>query len=714
MRRKQESLAMIGISILGILIFSPVLLGQASPGAEKAAVALNDWSHHHIIFSRPATVEQAKRVEHDPRYWQQIARQSPTQSPGGEIDSVLPKQADFSANAKADGENSISRDWSQDLGTGGSVGAANYPAKYSLQTTTANCSGTTQPDFVVYSTGLYGVAGRADIVAFDNLYSGCTGTVPTVYWAYNNGYTINTSPVLSRDGSQVAFVGTVGGVGSLILVKWSASTTDSITHPTTLPRTALSAYPSCTAPCMTTIELRALGGVPDADTASSVFYDYSHDTMYVGDDSGWLHKMTPVFNGVPTDIRTGGWPVQVNPGSPTALGSPVHDFGSGNIFVADTGGFLYRVDSSTAAVTVSGQLDFSAAEGGAGIVQGPVVDSTAGLVFVFASSDGSGGCIGLTDCAAVYQLSASFITGDTGSESIVGASTISGSAPNPLYIGAFDSAYENSVNATGNLYVCGNTGGPPILYQVPIVAGVMNGLGTAGPVLSTSTTPCSPVTDVANPNVAGGTEWIFASPENGGAASTCAAGGCVFNFKDTPWKPLTAYTVGQEILDTHFQLQVVSIAGTSGAAAPGWSTIIGHSTTDGTVHWLSQGPQSAFTLSGWVPSHAYALHAKILDGNNNVQFVTTAGTSGGTMPVFSSTAGAITSDGATLKWTNLGALGTASLAAAGGTSGIIIDNTVGSGTLAGASQVYFSTLSDQACSNGTGGCAVQASQSALQ
>jgi hypothetical protein len=84
------------------------------------------------------------------------------------------------------------------------------------------------------------------------------------------------------------------------------------------------------------------------------------------------------------------------------------------------------------------------------------------------------------------------------------------------------------------------------------------------------------------------------------------------------------------------------------------------------------------------------------------------------MPVFSSTAGAITSDGATLKWTNLGALGTASLAAAGGTSGIIIDNTVGSGTLAGASQVYFSTLSDQACSNGTGGCAVQASQSALQ
>ena len=55
----------------------------------------------------------------------------------------------------------------------------------------------------------------------------------------------------------------------------------------------------------------------------------------------------------------------------------------------------------------------------------------------------------------------------------------------------------------------------------------------------------------------------------------------------------------------------------------------------------------------------------------------------------------------------------------GGTSGVIIDNTVGSGTLAGASQVYFSTLSNQACvgngstGSGSGGCAVQASQAGL-
>jgi hypothetical protein len=68
-----------------------------------------------------------------------------------------------------------------------------------------------------------------------------------------------------------------------------------------------------------------------------------------------------------------------------------------------------------------------------------------------------------------------------------------------------------------------------------------------------------------------------------------------------------------------------------------------------------------------------------------------------------------------VTWVNAGALPSAALSATGGTSGFIMDNTVGSGTLAGASEVYFSTLGTQVCgTSGTGGCAVQASQSALK
>jgi hypothetical protein len=56
---------------------------------------------------------------------------------------------------------------------------------------------------------------------------------------------------------------------------------------------------------------------------------------------------------------------------------------------------------------------------------------------------------------------------------------------------------------------------------------------------------------------------------------------------------------------------------------------------------------------------------------------------------------------------------TAGVAESGGSSGIIIDNDA---VTAGASQIYFTTLDNQTCktSGGTGGCAVQASQSALK
>lgn len=710
MRRNQRRAVWLGVSILGVMILSPALLAQT---AKSATVPIaDDWSHRHLIFSRPATAEQAARVQRDPRYWQQMYRSElpivlPLAEGGEALDSQLPDAENMPLRSGSLGSGGL---WEEDLGSGGNIGAGNFPAKYSLRGTTANCGNAAQPDFVVYSTGLSGSSTQASVVAYNNLYSGCTGTVPSDYWAYNTGGQILTSPVYSQDGTQVAFVQTAGDEGSLVLLKWAASTTESVGSPKTLAGESASLYASCpTRPCMTTALLTNPLGVTNNDTTSSVFYDYGSDTAYVGDNLGWLHKFTPVFNGPLTEVRTTGlWPVQVNPTNPNPLSGPVHDSASGNVFVGDAGGFLYRVNSTTAAVTKSGQLDF-----GVGIVEGPVVDPTAGLVYVFASSDGTSNCAGGAACAAVYEFTTSF-AGGVGTKVEVGSSVVFGTTPNPnpLYIGAFNSTYENSVNATGTLYVCGNTGGPPILYQVPITAGAF-GTVIAGPDLSNSTTPCSPVTDILNPNVTGGaTEWMFASAQANGTSSACAAGGCAYNFKDTPWDVSTVYAVGQEVVDSHFQIQVVSKAGTSGATAPTWKTTVGATTDDGTVHWLDQGLLSAFTPAAWKKNNAYAKDAIILDPNNNIELVTTAGTSGATIPTFKTTVGSVTIDG-TARWTNVGANATAALAAAGGTSGFIIDNVLEAAP--GGSQVYFSTLSNQTCgTSGTGGCAVQASQAALK
>jgi hypothetical protein len=264
-----------------------------------------------VIFSRPGTPEQAKRIEQDPRYWQQRARHSPARLPEAASGFAWPAEVKLDGNASFRGKNKLNEDWSQDLGTGGTIGATNYPAKFSFQIATANCASAAQPDFVVYGTGLAGSATQATIAAFDNLYSGCSGTVPTVYWAYDTGGAAVTSPVFSLDGKQIAFVQTGGGYAStLVLLKWAASTTETIGSPMTLAPLPHSLYPACIGPCMTTLTLQH-AGINEKDSNSSVFYDYANDVAYVGDDAGWLHKYTPVFKGVPTQIFTGGWPVQV-------------------------------------------------------------------------------------------------------------------------------------------------------------------------------------------------------------------------------------------------------------------------------------------------------------------------------------------------------------------------------------------------------------------
>jgi hypothetical protein len=715
MRRNRQRSLVLCLSLFGVLSLCPALVGQTSSGAGAGARLPNDWTHHHVIFSQPATAEQAKKLEKNPRYLQQQRRQSPMKFSGVENGGELVPGLQLGANAALPGKAQSRRgDWSVDLGLGATIGAVNYPAKFSFNIESANCASAPQPDFVVYGTGLAGSATQASIVAFANLYTGCAGPAPAVYWAYNTGGTVTTSPVYSQDGTQIAFVQTNAlGHGVFVLLKWAPSATDMITAPTTLTRVTNANYPTCVAPCMTTTLLRAAGGAADADTNSSVFFDYGSHTAYVGDDAGFLHEITQVFDGIPNEVRAEGWPVQVNPTTPTPLTSPVFDQTSQEVFVADKGGFLYRVGPLTAAVAVSsGPLDVSSAEGGSGIVQGPIVDSTNEVVYVFSASDGTTGCPGGAACTAVFELMVNFPANNQGVETVVGSSTIAGHAPSPLYLGAFDSAYENSAHGTGNLYVCGNTGGPPILYQIPITSRLMSTTSIPGPVLSDATTPCSPVSDIQNPNIAGGgSEWIFASVQTQGISNGCANGGCIFNFKDAPWVALNAYNVGQEILDDHFQVQVVTVAGTSGSVVPlTWGTL-STTTSDGSVTWVSQGVQSASTLPAWQALHAYGLGTRILDPNGDVEVATSIsipGLSGPVIPTFNTAPGGITVDG-TIRWTNVGALAMAAAPEAGGTSGIILDNIVG--TLVGASQIYFSTLGTDTCG---GGCAVQVSQAGLQ
>jgi hypothetical protein len=124
----------------------------------------------------------------------------------------------------------------------------------------------------------------------------------------------------------------------------------------------------------------------------------------------------------------------------------------------------------------------------------------------------------------------------------------------------------------------------------------------------------------------------------------------LYNDPATPtaWQATHAYTVGQTVLDTNNNVQMCTTAGTSGGTAPAWSSVVGGTTTDSTVTWTNTGPAWI-----WAATTAVQTNQQVRDSNNNIQQVVVAGTTGGTTPTWSTVFGAITTDGS-VSWMNFG------------------------------------------------------------
>ena len=282
---------------------------QQIPHDPPAALGIpHDWSHRHLIFSRPQSAAAARQLEREPRFRiQQAWRASQAGAAGVEarmrtLDALAVQLA--SAPARHTGplgwgrplwgrpKRTLHGDWSVNLGSVATVGAGMYPAKYSFNPIGApDCTN----DFVVFNTGKAGTGTQASIVAYNKLYSGAgacgTTGVPAVYWAYNTGGKIVTSVVLSSDGAASRVHPVTKRYREPGAAEVGASTTESVTSPLTLTAVTNALYPGCTAPCMTTLTF--VNNV--SDTKSAPFYDYTNDVIYVGDDNGFVHKFTGVF-----------------------------------------------------------------------------------------------------------------------------------------------------------------------------------------------------------------------------------------------------------------------------------------------------------------------------------------------------------------------------------------------------------------------------------
>src|ERR1039458_3557174 len=108
----------LGLSILAVLTLSSVLPGQISQDSQAVVHLPTDWSHHPLVFSTPATEEQLKRVQQDPRYWQQLFRRSQAAPPEAELDGAFTSESQSGSKAThANKNHKLKRDWSVNMGT---------------------------------------------------------------------------------------------------------------------------------------------------------------------------------------------------------------------------------------------------------------------------------------------------------------------------------------------------------------------------------------------------------------------------------------------------------------------------------------------------------------------------------------------------------------------------------------------------------------------
>ena len=586
----------------------------------------DDWTHHHLIFSHPGSFADAVqrgsfeswyRVVSDPRYlMQQVKRTLGARGLEGEHRRR---------------RSAVHNDWSMTLGNGGKVGAGQYPAKYSFFTnSTPNCASATTPDFVVYNTGLPGSATQASIVAYDNLYvTTCTGTVPTIYWAYNTGGTATTSPVISLGGDQIAFVQSSASVASLVLLKW-ANSGGTVGAPAAITSVTNANYRSCTKPCYTTIPF---SGSPN-DTNSPPFYIYEGaDTMYAGDNNGVMHQFTGVFIGTPAESAANGWPVTVSTQTSKILTGAVYDPASTLLFVGDSTGYLYSVTTTGATRTVvrSGLL---AAAGSTGIVASPLVDSTpaAPKVYVFVGDSAV-----TAGSNSVFQFATGFAAGTTGIQRTLGSS----STTLKLYAGAFDNIhYAVAGGAGGGLYVCSaHTGGTaPRLYRIAMNA-TFTGAAANVNTPTSGAAACSPVTEALGSKAL---TTLTAAMTTGATTASVTSGTGTANGDyiqvDSEIMHITAGGGTNTLTVTRAQLTTAAAAHASGA------------TVNDITDWIYLSVSALGTSTGCAGACIY---------NYAVNTTPTVATAG--------------------------------LAANGGTSGIIVDNT---STAAGASQIYYATIAN--------------------
>jgi len=397
-----------------------------------------------------------------------------------------------------------------------------FPAKYSFDINAApNCAN----DYVVYGLNVAGVTGgQANLVGVTNLYSGTGGLCganPTVNWAYNGstaGGSVLTSPVLSLDGTKIAYVESAATSSIFHVLTWKAGDGASATASVfpTLPT-------NCAAgtSCLKSVTYSATA----TDTLASPWVDYQTDKGFVASNDGKIYRISCVFacalNTQPTVDWTYILPVAGTGGATAQPNGPVYDFPSGRLFVGDQLGEVWVINAKANTPTLNAGpvmiggggctaahppgrtgtgADCAANGGSFGIPDSVIMDSSSNSqsIFAFSGNDGTSGT-----SAVVAQLKMDL----TGLVRVhVGLGSVGRTIPNwNIHSGAFDNTYFGATPSGGHLFLCGTDTGTtqPFHYWIGFSAYPTMDSAPSGSLfrVMVADIPCSPYTELFNPNI---------------------------------------------------------------------------------------------------------------------------------------------------------------------------------------------------------------------
>src|SRR5579885_2770784 len=141
-----------------ILALSAQSLSQ-QPESAHTGVPM-DWSTRHVLFTNHGSVEDRATAMRDPRFYIHWLQRT------GRV--VLPR----TSNRPSLPHKTMRVDWAMSLGPTGGMPVGESPAKYGFNDSGYSCAN----DFVVYTIGATPGSGQANLVAFNNLYTGAASS----------------------------------------------------------------------------------------------------------------------------------------------------------------------------------------------------------------------------------------------------------------------------------------------------------------------------------------------------------------------------------------------------------------------------------------------------------------------------------------------------------------------------------------------------------